>query len=128
MNAQLFHYCFTYKIGIGVDGNNSTTIEGMFPNGIKRSIPSYGVLSCNEVRDFWISWSNGIVKVGEGRNVGENSLLSYDDLTFYPVKAFTFKSPGANGTWEFPEYEGKHLISPECHTANVVLKRLKPLT
>ena len=78
-------------------------------NAVDATTPD--VLSCDVMRDFWLSWSESTVAIGSGRVVDENSLVRHTDSNERPVHALTFRTDfEVNGTWEFPEYEGDTLL------------------
>ncbi|XP_062612955.1 uncharacterized protein LOC134274733 [Saccostrea cucullata] len=53
------------------------------------------VLHCDEVRYFWFSWNKGTVKVGKGKVVGTDEILSYTDPN--PIKIRYFAVSGGFG-------------------------------
>ncbi|CAH1798336.1 unnamed protein product [Owenia fusiformis] len=103
-------------------------------------------LSCSEMRQFWVSWANGNIQVGEGLEIGENTFLSYRDPTPQSINALNFVTGwGASGTWELIEdvdtyqtpddsnyrhspidVEGKTFIRfnvMACHDAHLLLQK-----
>ncbi|XP_061175873.1 uncharacterized protein LOC133184808 [Saccostrea echinata] len=53
------------------------------------------ILHCDEALYFWVSWNKGIVKVGKGRVVGTDEILSYTDPS--PIKIRYFAVSGGFG-------------------------------
>ena len=82
----------------------------MYPGGSLTYAMTYNVLSCDVMRDFWLSWSDDMVAIGEGRVVNEDILVRHTDLNGErAIHALTFRTDyQVNGTWEFPEYEGEN--------------------
>ncbi len=67
------------------------------------------ILSCDELRPFWISWSGGIVRFGEGITPYENEILRLDGVTV-PFSSIALATDmGTVGYWKFST---KHIIPP----------------
>ena len=99
-----------FEVRIGAINNTRTEVQGPFLDGPIRSVATPDVLSCNEARPFWISWSDTHVRVGSGGQVGGNELVEQDFQNF-SIHSLTFStSIEVNGTWEFPEYNGTHVL------------------
>jgi hypothetical protein len=63
---------------------------------------SINVPSCTEFNYFWISWANGMIKMGKGLISGEDTFIEYDDPNPYTVR-YMGVSTGwcATGEWRF---------------------------
>lgn len=65
------------------------------------------ILSCQQARDFWVSWAGGHIAVGTGLDVGHSSILSWTDPEFEPFDSVTL-STGSNveGHWWIGQEQG----------------------
>ena len=61
------------------------------------------ILSCTEMKYFWISWFGGLLEVGQGSEIGKGSLLSWQDPgTPKNIHSLSLATGfGATGKWEF---------------------------
>ena len=65
------------------------------------------ILKCNEERSFWITWQNGAIEVGRGEVVGQDRVMDFQPLEFYPVRAVGFSTGYSfNGTWNIKLLDG----------------------
>lgn len=65
------------------------------------------ILTYDKLQSFWVSWSGGLIKVGEGHIAGEKEILQWQDPNPRSVHAITVSTGwGADGHWEFDSYEG----------------------
>ena len=115
-----------YEVKIGSSGNKISAIKDG-PQG--RSLVTKStkdILSCSQSRWFWLSWPTvGTVYFGEGRYVGENVVMSVNNIIeAYNVKALGISTGwGATGTWQFSADTGTHLMS-HCWGENCFYKCL----
>jgi len=56
------------------------------------------ILNINEFRMFWVSWSGGVISVGTGSIVGQNTFMSYVDPNPSPVNYVAFSAWDSPGT------------------------------
>lgn len=71
-----------------------------------------GLVNCFGPRDFWISWSGGVIIVGRGHMPGFE-LARYRDpeplgITNIELESSTSETVGG-AIWEFKETSGKHV-------------------
>ena len=69
------------------------------------------ILSCNEVRYFWIRWANGYIEVGKGMTVGVDHFMAYQ--RGYPPEVNYFGLAGQEDTnryWVFTELPRMFII------------------
>ena len=60
-------------------------------------------------RPFWISYENGLLKVGQGNSVGVDTFMQYTDPDPKPVNSIQVNSgKDANGSWTFKPSNGEH--------------------
>jgi hypothetical protein len=67
-----------------------------------------GLLNCNELQQFWISWNlqTMLLLVGRG-NVGNEELLQYSDTQLQPIHAVSVSTAnGISGEWQFSRDAG----------------------
>lgn len=63
---------------------------------------SHSPLSCTEYRPFWVSWRNGTIRAGEGREVGKSTFMEWSDRTPHPVNFLGISSwKTAKTSWKF---------------------------
>jgi hypothetical protein len=70
----------SYEVEIGSAGNTKTALHIRSVGGeivVEHDTP--GILSANEWRPFWVSWTSGTVKFGKGDIVGENIVINVQD-------------------------------------------------
>jgi Farnesoic acid 0-methyl transferase len=59
------------------------------------------VISCSELRWFWIGWLDGFLRVGKGQRYGANPLIELFEPMPHAVNYITVGTNGADGNWEF---------------------------
>ena len=68
-------------------------------------------LHCHNNRDFWVSWENGFVRLGEGYILGGNVLVegTVEQGTTYDISAIGYGSPvdPYGSRWMVHERAGK---------------------
>ncbi|CAD5121951.1 DgyrCDS10412 [Dimorphilus gyrociliatus] len=64
---------FTYQIIFG--GNDNTKIQIFKANNLVKEKTQVDMLSCDEFHYFWITWSDNMLKVGQGPNYGDRQLI-----------------------------------------------------
>ena len=66
------------------------------------------ILSCDEHRTIWISWLNGFIQVGRGREIGLDRIAYWQDPQPHSVHAISVSTGShSEGFWTFTEYSGK---------------------
>lgn len=92
----------TYEIAIGGWGNKKSAIRKK-KQGDNLSIIDHSPVDCNNYKEFWISWINGVISVGYGLTVGINRFLFLNDRNPHPVNYVAFSTGwGSSGKWKFP--------------------------
>ena len=82
---------------------------------------------CTVSKPFWIDWTNGTIKVGEGYFVGTRSFLSYTDMNSTLVNRFKISTGyGASGEWNLGESFQQH-DWPPCRRFGEPQFRFGPL-
>ena len=58
-------------------------------------------LDCADYREFWVSWAKGVIEVGSGLIVEDNTFLHYTHLSPYEVNYIGISTyRGTKGYWE----------------------------
>jgi len=71
------------------------------------SANTLNILDINEFKLFWVSWSGGVIQVGTGSIVGQNTFISYVDPYPSPVNYVAFSAWDSPGT--VLVYGGKYI-------------------
>ena len=77
-------------------------------------IETDGILSCYELRRFWISWINGVIAVGIGGNINENRLLEWEDPSFHDILSVGLTSHLVPAEWRVSVIDGKQIYIYFC--------------
>lgn len=92
----------TYEIVLGGWGNTQSVIRDCKQCHNFATAHTNHFDSCQTYRTFWISWANGVIKVGRESLVGHNMFMSWRDPTPHPVNYIAFATGwGAVGKWKF---------------------------
>lgn len=58
-------------------------------------------VDCQKYLPFWISWTNNVIKVGKGIDVGKQTFLTWNDTVPHAVNYVAFATGwGATGKWK----------------------------
>jgi len=71
-------------------------LHGVGPELVNVKTP--GILTEFTFTTFWLSWADGTVKLGKGSDVGQNSVLEYQDPNPIPVNYLAFAGWDVPGT------------------------------
>ncbi|XP_061194496.1 macrophage mannose receptor 1-like [Saccostrea echinata] len=59
-------------------------------------------VNCTQYLPFWISWTNNVIKVGKGHDIGKNRFLIWNDTAPHDVNFVAVATGfGATGKWKF---------------------------
>ena len=88
---------------------NTKSVLRLSPSGEEvATADTDDILSCNEMRQFWVAWTDKIVRVGEGSEIGELEILYYDDSNFHPIFSVGFSTGyTSTGQWVVGDLEGR---------------------
>lgn len=90
-----------YEIVIGGWSNTKSIIRNK-KQGFGKVSASGRYLNCSEFIQFWISWNDGIIQVGQGHEIGGNVFLRWEDPVPYAVNYIAISSyNGVTGEWIF---------------------------
>ena len=69
---------------------------------------SPGIMSCTELREFWIDWDEGNLRVGKGDVAHEAEIMDWEIWDYYDViTAVSVTTKYDEGEWLFTKAEGK---------------------
>ena len=95
-----------YNIAIGDDKNRQSTIRDK-NNSPVLVANTPGILDCQEERDFWLSWTDQTIRVGEGSDSG-NMFLEYYMPDYVPITEVSVVTEDyATGVWDFKAQNGE---------------------
>lgn len=98
----------THVIILGGDKNADTSvIKDQIGEKVAYSVDTPGILSCNEMRYFWVDWETGRIQVGKGLTVGANMFMDYLSKDPHEIKSITpfFGESGIPN----PEFHFRHV-------------------
>ena len=97
----------SYEVQIGTSENSKTRLVE-YSTGVElTSIDTEGILDCERLRPFWVSWSNGEVKFGMGTDPGVKVLLTYTSAFSHSIGGLSLVSALGDAVWEFSTGEGE---------------------
>jgi len=96
---------YSYEIVLSGWLNQRSVIRRCHQCDESVSVDTQQLLSCNDYRQFWISWDNGMVSVGIGWNIGVQIFMEWliEDQFIIPIN-FVSLSTGwdSDGDWMVP--------------------------
>ena len=100
-----------YEIAIGEDPQDGP-IRSVIRNGKNGTEEAWkdtpGILSCAEFRQFWASWTNGLIQFGTGPVPGQNSIIGWKDPDAFSVTTLSVATGwDTTGEWKFDVKPGK---------------------
>ncbi|CAH1259009.1 PKDREJ [Branchiostoma lanceolatum] len=104
-----------YEIVIGGWSNTQSVIRRSPDGNIEATASTPGIVSANEFRDFWVSWTDdGTIAVGRE---GESSpFMQWRDPAPLGVGYFGYSTGyGSTGEFRFPCRQGKSLLMPSFY-------------
>ncbi len=99
----------SYRVILGFNNNARSYIYD-HTNVIKVNMSTPSILSCNEVRYFWVQWRNYLIEVGRGHIVNENRFMAWQDNTptRHDVQAVSLSTAEATYVdWFYSQFIGK---------------------
>ena len=61
-----------------------------------------GILSCDEYREFWVSWDQGTIAFGTGLGPGSYTVASWTDPHYYVVNSIGVTTGDSDyGYWRY---------------------------
>ena len=94
----------TYEITIGGLNNTRCYIRENAEGPKRAEAITKGILDGEDSRDFWISWKDGIIQVGEGNEKGKNRIMYWrvPAKKLHSVNCLSVSTDkGSDGQWEF---------------------------
>ena len=72
------------------------------------------VLNCNSYTTFWITWTDKVLKIGLGDNIGSAELMRYSDNDMPAINVMSvatgWRATGQWGIVDCPGIEGRNMI------------------
>ena len=66
------------------------------------------ILNCDEQRQFWVTWMDDTIRVGEGAEIGQLEILLWPDPNLHPVFSVGLSTGyTATGQWIIGDIEGE---------------------
>ncbi|ELU10678.1 hypothetical protein CAPTEDRAFT_63764, partial [Capitella teleta] len=91
----------TYEIVLGGASNKKSFIRNETLSASLVSKDTPGILSCDEYREFWISWEHDMIEVGTGTDTGRDMFMNYAGTSLFPIHGLAVSTGwGAEGDWE----------------------------
>lgn len=98
-----------YEVVIGGYDNTLSLIRKQVGGDIEASSETPGILSCDRMREFYISWEDGIVSLSSDKDLA-HSLVAWHDDNPHSVHFLSVSTGwGATGEWEIPHTYGNPL-------------------
>ena len=96
-----------YYVVLGADINTAIDIRDV-DGQIVAHAPTPDILDCYHQRDFWLTWSDGAIVVGEG-NQYTNVLMHYTMLNQETITELSLTTKNETyGEWDFSIYNGEN--------------------
>ena len=99
----------SYEFAIGEKSNFKSSIKDGASGIALCTNVTPNILSADDFRTFWISWSENALRIGKGdvRNKDTFISMGIPKDKNYTIKCLAVSTgPGSNGVWEFAEYDG----------------------
>ena len=95
------------QVVIGGASNTKSFIRNATQGTSWVDVDTPGILSCDEMRTFWIHWDAGLIRVGRGPSVGRGEFMYWFNAFIFPVHALSVSTGWtAIGLWEFSDIAG----------------------
>jgi len=97
----------TYEIIIGGNGNQNSFIRDLGTSNEVKRVDTPGIMDCSHYKAFWVSWSDYLIRVGQGASVGHSSFLDWQDPEQRSFQGLTISTwSGITGSWDISFQEG----------------------
>lgn len=92
----------TYEIVIGGWGDHQSVIRDCKQCAhMDTNVQQQHPIDCQNYSSFWVSWTNNVIKVGKGNDVGKQTFLTWNDTAPHDVNYVAFSTGfGATGKWK----------------------------
>lgn len=97
----------TYEIRIGSEEHNDD-VQIWSDGEKKKETRVSDAMPCDSHRYFWVSWTEGLIKVGRERNIGQITMLAWQDNEPHEVHGLSVASNGKTASWHFGETRGEN--------------------
>ncbi len=96
-----------YEIVIGGYANSRSDIRKQPLSGVVAYAETPYICNCDEYLPFWVSWSQGSIRLGTGTLPGVADIMHYNDDNPYKVKVVALYSwHNHPGRWMLPQKTG----------------------
>jgi hypothetical protein len=90
-----------YEIVLGGWGNTQSVIRESNQGRNQVVVPTPGLVSGDEMRPFWATANNGLIRVGRGLTIGDDEFMRWQDpVPHAPAYVGIMDGWGSDGTWE----------------------------
>ncbi|CAH1794507.1 unnamed protein product [Owenia fusiformis] len=110
-----------YEIVLGGWSNTRSVIRDGKQGTEKVTVDTPNLLNCTVFLPFWVTWQNGIIRVGKGFSYGRNLLMEWQDTTPKPVTVISVATGwGSTANWNFREPTGREvrIMTPNDYNFN----------
>jgi Farnesoic acid 0-methyl transferase len=98
---------FAYEVVIGASDNTVSAIRKLPPDEMVREYDTKDILSCETETIFWMTWSDGVIRVGGGNSIGSGELFNMNDDNPYSINALSLASRDSQqASWQFTKDSG----------------------
>ena len=97
-----------YEITLGAENNTRTVIQRSDASGLtSHYVHTPGVVSGHHFRRFWVTWSDGHIKVGQDA-LSTHAIVDWPDAQsfMHQVHSIGVTSDGGHGYWVIPRQTG----------------------
>ncbi|ELT97147.1 hypothetical protein CAPTEDRAFT_193484 [Capitella teleta] len=111
LSAAAYNTEFDYYYKLEIQTEHNHTLLWLNTRRVAVWSTTHDLLSCTEERPFWLSWHSGSIAFGQGHEIGQSVILSYQDLNGFPVAAVGLATRGNNTIWRLALNRGSGLVS-----------------
>ncbi len=98
----------TYEMVIGDHNNTRTLLRDSIGGSILAQSVTPGILSCDQYRTFWLSWTIHSIRFGVGNHVGQQEYLTWIAPTVRHIASIGLTtSQGSAGQWVHGNINGQ---------------------
>ena len=86
----------------------------------KQSVQTPGICDCDVLKPFWLSWTDGLIRVGRGNNIGDQVVVEWLDTEPLGITFAAITGWNQLGIWEFSLLKGKtYTMTPYKVCSNI---------
>ncbi len=95
----------SYEIILGESENTRTVIKKMFSTQILTEVETWNILSCDDLRHFWISWEHDMLEMGSG-DMYDRSFMVWPLPINTDMQVVSVATSDVYGEWELEQLPG----------------------